>query len=102
LKPLDSLHIQKTLHLKRVVNIPADALVVETTYGPIRGTEEQAIRGQPYKAFKGIPYAAPPIGDLRFAVSMRIHISPHCHKIRKKSHEKDSSNKTQNIREKGS
>jgi para-nitrobenzyl esterase len=38
-----------------------DNLVVETTYGPVRGTDDGRAR-----AWKGIRYAAPPVGDLRF------------------------------------
>ncbi len=38
-----------------------DDLVAETTYGPVRGSDDGRAR-----AWKGIPYAAPPIGDLRF------------------------------------
>ncbi len=36
-------------------------LVVETTYGPVRGTDDGGA-----KAWKGIRYAAPPVGDRRF------------------------------------
>ena len=36
-------------------------LVVNTTYGPIRGQFDSQSR-----VFRGIPYAAPPIGDLRW------------------------------------
>lgn len=39
----------------------ADASVIQTTYGPIRGTYNNGM-----SVFLGIPYAAPPIGDLRF------------------------------------
>ncbi|HWS93703.1 MAG TPA: carboxylesterase/lipase family protein, partial [Mycobacterium sp.] len=35
--------------------------VVETTYGPVRGTDDGHIR-----TWNGIRYAAPPLGDLRF------------------------------------
>lgn len=35
--------------------------VVETEYGPVRGSSDGAV-----KAWKGIRYAAPPLGDLRF------------------------------------
>lgn len=35
--------------------------VVDTAYGPVRGTDLG-----PIKVFKGIRYAAPPVGDLRF------------------------------------
>lgn len=38
-----------------------DNCVVETTYGPVRGTDDGHAR-----VWKGIRYAAPPLGDLRF------------------------------------
>jgi para-nitrobenzyl esterase len=38
-----------------------DNHVVETTYGPVRGTDDGRTR-----AWKGIRYAAPPLGNLRF------------------------------------
>jgi para-nitrobenzyl esterase len=38
-----------------------DNPVVETAYGPVRGTDDGRVR-----AWKGIRYAAPPVGDLRF------------------------------------
>jgi para-nitrobenzyl esterase len=37
--------------------------VVETTYGPVRGTDDRGTR-----TWKGVRYAAPPVGDLRFRV----------------------------------
>ncbi len=38
-----------------------DDLVVETTHGPVQGSDDGRAR-----AWKGIRYAAPPAGDLRF------------------------------------
>ncbi len=38
-----------------------DDLVVETSYGPVRGIEEDGV-----KAWKGLRYAAAPTGELRF------------------------------------
>ncbi len=38
-----------------------DSPVIETTYGPVRGTDDGSV-----KTWKGIRYAAPPVGDLRF------------------------------------
>jgi para-nitrobenzyl esterase len=38
-----------------------DNRVVETTYGPVRGTDDGRIR-----TWKGLRYAAPPVCDLRF------------------------------------
>ena len=40
-----------------------DERVVETTLGPVRGTDGAGVR-----TWKGIRYAAPPVGDLRFRV----------------------------------
>lgn len=42
-----------------------DEQVVETSYGPVRGTDV-AWQGGHVKAWKGIRYAAPPVGELRF------------------------------------
>lgn len=38
-----------------------DPLVIDTTNGPVRGSEAAGIR-----SFKGIPFAAPPLGELRW------------------------------------
>jgi para-nitrobenzyl esterase len=38
-----------------------DDLVVETTYGPVRGGDDGGVR-----TWKGVRYAAPPVGELRF------------------------------------
>ncbi|QUR68628.1 carboxylesterase/lipase family protein [Mycobacterium spongiae] len=45
-----------------------DKCVVETSYGPVRGTDGGLTGGgfRAVKAWKGIRYAAPPLGDLRF------------------------------------
>jgi para-nitrobenzyl esterase len=39
----------------------SDHTVVETTYGPVRGSDDGRV-----KAWQGIRYAAPPVGDLRW------------------------------------
>jgi para-nitrobenzyl esterase len=44
-----------------------DDRVVETTHGPVRGTDDDSTGGR-VRTWKGIPYAAPPVGDLRFRV----------------------------------
>jgi para-nitrobenzyl esterase len=44
-----------------------DNRVVETTHGPVRGTDDHST-GSRIRTWKGIPYAAPPVGDLRFRV----------------------------------
>ncbi|BBZ42761.1 carboxylesterase/lipase family protein [Mycobacterium parmense] len=46
-----------------------DNLVVETTYGPVRGALVGPSAGPPagdVKAWKGVRYGAPPVGELRF------------------------------------
>ena len=42
-----------------------DRPVVDTSYGPVRGVDDGAI-----KAWKGIRYAAPPVADLRWRAPM--------------------------------
>jgi para-nitrobenzyl esterase len=44
-----------------------DNRVVETTHGPVRGTDTGSAAGR-IRTWKGIRYAAPPLGDLRFRV----------------------------------
>lgn len=41
--------------------MPIDDLVVETSYGPVRGIEENRVI-----SWKGVRYAAAPVGELRF------------------------------------
>lgn len=43
----------------------ADQLVVETGYGPVRGTHDYR-SGNRVTVWRGVRYAAPPIGDLRW------------------------------------
>lgn len=43
--------------------------LVETEYGTLNGIISDN-NGEKYIAFKGIPYAKPPIGNLRFKVSI--------------------------------
>ena len=50
-----------------------DSLVVETSKGKIRGFVDRSILGDEYLAFKGIPFAKPPVGQLRFQVSIIIY-----------------------------
>lgn len=43
----------------------ADHLVVETAYGPVRGTHGNRA-GSQVKVWRGVRYGAPPVGDLRW------------------------------------
>lgn len=46
--------------------------IVCTRNGCIEGVAQPGYQINEYEAFFGIPYAEPPIGDLRFAVSIPI------------------------------
>nr|XP_019531286.2 esterase B1-like isoform X2 [Aedes albopictus] len=41
-------------------------LIIDTKYGPVRGTSRKSLLGQEYLSFQGIPYAKAPVGELRF------------------------------------
>ena len=45
-------------------------LTVLTTSGPVEGTRVSMSKNEKVWAFLGIPYAEPPIGGLRFRVSL--------------------------------
>lgn len=45
-------------------------LIVNTTYGLLRGTEVKSRYGKVIAAFHGIPFAKPPVGKRRFQVNM--------------------------------
>lgn len=47
-----------------------DAFVVSTQYGPVRGRQQSTLTGDVVYSFRGIPYARPPVGALRFCVSL--------------------------------
>ena len=48
---------------ERSYNLSAEAPVVDTEYGPVRGLYLESAGA---RAFYGIPFAAPPLGDLRW------------------------------------
>lgn len=43
-------------------------LIVQTTYGRIRGVVTERIPGKRIHSFLGVPYATPPVNELRFEV----------------------------------
>jgi carboxylesterase type B len=50
----------------------SETVVVRVTQGDLRGRKIITKSGLQYYSFQGIPYAAPPIGKLRFKVSIFI------------------------------
>ena len=46
----------------------ADPLVVETTYGKIRGSTVKSRLGKTIYSFRSVRFAKPPLGPLRFQV----------------------------------
>jgi acetylcholinesterase len=44
--------------------------VVTTSQGDMRGIKMRSRNGRNFYAFLGIPYATPPVGALRFKVSL--------------------------------
>jgi carboxylesterase type B len=47
-------------------------VTVDVAHGSLRGKQSTAKSGFKYYSFKGVPYAKPPVGRLRFKVSIRI------------------------------
>lgn len=56
-------------------------LVVNTKYGKLQGKLQKSIEGIEFCSFKGIPYAKPPVGELRFKVSLSLLITNHIFKF---------------------
>ena len=50
----------------------AKTVVVKTGLGSVKGNSDQTIHGRRLNAFKGLPYAKPPIGELRFKVTINL------------------------------
>lgn len=45
-------------------------VIRKTVYGKIKGFISERVKGYPVENYLGVPYAAPPVGDLRFEVSI--------------------------------
>jgi Carboxylesterase type B len=50
----------------------SESVVVRVTQGDLRGRKIITKSGLQYYSFQGIPYATPPVGNLRFKVSIFI------------------------------
>lgn len=48
--------------------------IVKTVDGLLRGKIAQSVRGGSYFSFQGVPYAQPPVGPLRFQVSLNLSL----------------------------
>lgn len=49
----------------------SERIFVNTNYGPVKGIKTTSSAfGYEYVTFQGIPYAKPPVGELRFRVSI--------------------------------
>lgn len=46
------------------------SVVIPTQHGPVEGTVKTSDLGRNYFHFMGIPYAKPPLGELKFRVSV--------------------------------
>ena len=52
-----------------IINVCANP-IVNTKYGPVEGISVPIHTGQVIDTFMAVPYGRPPIGDLRFMVSI--------------------------------
>lgn len=50
--------------------------VVNVKQGRLRGAEIKSPVGGTFLSFKGVPFAQPPVGDLRFKVSLQLGLRP--------------------------
>lgn len=50
----------------------SDFVVAETEYGRVQGIRKTSVLNEDFIAFLGLPYATPPLGPLRFKVSVAI------------------------------
>ena len=58
------------LILKTTIQEERVAPIIDTKDGRVSGTIEKSFSGQDYLAYYGIHFAEPPIGSLRFKVSI--------------------------------
>lgn len=47
-----------------------ESIDTQTSLGPVKGLKQTSKYGYEYIEFRGIPYGKPPIGNLRFRVSL--------------------------------
>ena len=69
-----ALTIYKVTSEEEVVPLNEDKddsmLTVTTDLGKVKGSKQLSSKGKTYYSFHGIPFAKPPIGELRFKVSL--------------------------------
>lgn len=61
--------------LRKVVEKMSDFVIAETEYGKVLGIKKVSALNSAYCAFLGIRYATPPVGSLRFKVSLHFFYS---------------------------
>jgi carboxylesterase type B len=52
----------------------SEIVTVSVAQGKLRGREATTKSGGTYYSFQGIPYAKPPVGPLRFKVSLKYFL----------------------------
>ena len=57
-------------------------IIVNTVYGKLKGFSDISREGRKFYGFQGIPYASPPIGDLRFEVSILQSFTHYLYQLR--------------------
>ena len=58
--------------LIRAQLLPRESVIVNTLNGQLRGYTDYSRGGRKFYGFRGIPYASPPVGELRFEVTVKI------------------------------
>jgi len=63
-------------HQATTENLQVPVPVVETSYGKLTGISGHSRNGREYFGYLGIPYAQPPVGQLRYEVSIVVGCLP--------------------------